>query len=372
MRSAFALKKYKLSVSLSGHRTVIEIRSIKYSSTSLNDQIMATFNGSKNASVNNFGDFYTHATIYKTVLIILSVLIALSNATVLLLYHINPRIRSTKNLLLASLALSDLCAGTVVIPITLRCFGEYSWNICIASSILFRLIAFSTILHILAIIFEKYISILHPFWVVQKKHLRVVSGCIWTGCCVVAILPLAWLHVGFPTDPAFVRKELVYFLVTFVAIFFIPFILIVFAQVRMFRAISRSFSFNESFSTFSESPVESFNLTSRQSPVKSESDSIKEQGSYRISSTHNRKVLTAFALMLGTFTVCWLTWYVGIFLSYVHPENFLNFSADVHQMIQVLVFLPSLINPLLYTYYKQDFRQALQAFLKITLKIFCY
>ncbi|XP_028398148.1 5-hydroxytryptamine receptor 1F-like [Dendronephthya gigantea] len=310
---------------------------------------------------------YSHPTIYKIVFIILSVLIALSNSTVLLLYHINPHIRSTKNLLLASLALSDLAAGTIVIPITLRCFGNSEWSICVASSTLFRFLAFSTILHILATIFEKYISILQPFWVVEKKHIRVTSGCIWAISSFVAIIPLVWLREGHSKDAEVVRKELVYFLVTFIGFFFIPFILIVFAQVRMFSAIHRSFTMLET------SPVESYNLTFQGSPLRHDNNFNVEQSSYRTSSTQqNRKVLTAFALMLGTFTVCWLTWYVGVFLSYVDKEKFRKFSANLKEMLQIIVFLPSLVNPLLYTYYKKDFRQALQALLKSVLKALCH
>jgi hypothetical protein len=271
---------------------------------------------------------------------------------------------------LASLALSDLCAGAVVIPITLQAFGEDVWNMRMASSILFRLIAFSTILHILAIIFEKYISILHPFFLVQKKHLRIVSGCIWFGSCAVAILPLVWLNAGDPADPEFVRKEVIYFLVTFLILFLIPFFLIVFAQVRMFRAISRSFCFNKNVSVSSKNDIESVNLTSVRSPLESESDSIKERGSYRISTIQNRKVLTAFALMLGTFTACWLTWYVAAFIAYVNPE--IQIPMEILEMFHFIVFMPPLINPLLYTYYKQDFRQALQALMKITLKTLCH
>ena len=324
-----------------------------------------------NASVtDDLGDLYTQATVYKVFFVILSVLISFSNATVLLLYHSNPYIRSTKNLLLASLALSDLCAGAVVIPITLQAFGEDVWNMRMASSILFRLIAFSTILHILAIIFEKYISILHPFFLVQKKHLRIVSGCIWFGSCAVAILPLVWLNAGDPADPEFVRKEVIYFLVTFLILFLIPFFLIVFAQVRMFRAISRSFCLNKNVSVSSKNDIESVNLTSVRSPLESESDSIKERGSYRISTIQNRKVLTAFALMLGTFTACWLTWYAAAFIAYVNPE--IQIPMEILEMFHFIVFMPPLINPLLYTYYKQDFRQALQALMKITLKTLCH
>lgn len=327
-------------------------------------------NGSGNASEGyRSNGLYTNALIYKTIFIILSGLIALSNGTVLLLYHINPRIRSIKNLLLASLALSDLSAGTVIIPVTLKCFGENEWDICLTSSTLFRFLAFSTILHILVIIFEKYISILHPFRVVEKAHLRVVSGCIWTASCVIAVLPLAWLTDRSSMNPEVVRKELIYFLVTFVFFFIAPFVLIVFAQVRMFRAISRSF---RQMDAASRTPVESIQLTALGNPITSQGGSTDVSGSYKTSSSHNRKVLTAFALMLGTFTLCWSTWYLGVLLSYVDRENFLNFSANLRGMFQILVFLPSLVNPLLYTYYKQDFRQALQALLKISLKTLCH
>lgn len=339
-------------------------------------------NGSENANTTViYNDAYTHAAIYEIVLIILSVLIGVSNATVLLLYYSNPRIRSTKNVLLASLALSDLCAGTTVIPITLKCFEEYTPNKCIASSILFRFIAFSTILHILGIILEKYVSILHPFCVVHKKHLRILSVCIWSVSFVVAALPLAWLDIGNQMDDEQVRKELVYFVVTFIGFFVTPFVLIVFAQIRMLKVISRSFKrfsltgrdhFEATSSPKNFSHVERFNLSSPNKPLRFQRDAANEpESQLRISSTHNRKVITAFALMLATFTVCWLTWYLGVFLSYVNGESFRTFSADLKQMFQVLVFLPSLINPLLYTYYKHDFRQALQGLLEILLKMFC-
>ena len=338
---------------------------------------MAAFrlaNQSGNLSLNDPGnEVYKHKIIYTTALITLSILIALSNATVLLLYHINPRIRSTKNLLLVSLALSDLSAGTVVIPVTFTCFGEHSWNICFASSILFRFLAFSTMLHILAIIFEKYVSILHPFCVVQKKHLRVLSGSIWSLSCLAAILPYVWLPDGQTMDPDHIKRELIYFLVTFVCFFFLPFLLIIYAQVRMFRTISRSFSFNENIPPFPRSPVENFELSSAvRSPLRPHSGSSRETASYRTSNIHNRKVLTAFALMLGTFTVCWLSWYIGIFLHYVDRQKFLDFSEDLGQMPQVIVFMPSLVNPLLYTYYKHDFRQAFQALVKTSLKTLCH
>ena len=331
-----------------------------------------TSNKTVNSS-NEFTELYSHSMIYTTSLVILSILIVLSNATILLLYLINSRIRSTKNFLLLSLAVSDLLAGLVILPINMSCFQHSKWNTCVASSILFRFLSFSTILHILTIIFEKYISILHPFCIVHKKHVRLISACLWTVSSSVAMIPMAWLPDGKTKNPGLVRKELVYFLVTFIGLFIVPLFLIVFAQVRMFTAISRSFTLVESPSMSRRRPVETitFPTLRRQSPTKIDNDSsIHESGSTR--AIHNKKVLTAFALMLGTFTVCWLAWYLGIVLYYVDKETFVTFSKNSKQTLQVLVFLPSLVNPMLYTYYKQDFRLALRALLKASIKTLCH
>lgn len=299
---------------------------------------------------------YSMNYIHNTVLITLSVLIVLSNLTVLVLYQLNSHLRSKKNFLLASFALSDLSAGLVVLPVTLMCFQcpACSTKMCLSSAILFRFLAISTILHILAITFEKYFSIIHPLHhlgAVQKKHIRLVTSCIWGTSIAVSLSPLTWLTAGFTPDV--IRKELIYFAVTFLLFFVLPLAFIIFAHLKMFKTISRSLHF---ISNIRETQLNSMkNPASSPTPVHELHYSSK-----------NKKALCAFILMLGTFVASWFTWYLGAIFFYLR----LPFSTDVWgKVLEVMLFLPFLINPMLYTYYKQDFRLALQSFFKRCIKI---
>ncbi|XP_046840296.1 5-hydroxytryptamine receptor 1B-like [Xenia sp. Carnegie-2017] len=313
-----------------------------------------------------------HAIIYKTAFILLSIGITVNNGIVLLLYQNNPRMQSTRNIFLASLAFSDLLAGIVVIPVTMNCYAVSDLNVCTASGVLFRLLAFSTILHILGIMYEKYMSIIHPFYLLEKKSLRFASGCIWSTSTIVALVPLLWLPFIPPKDPDIDKKDFLYFLIAFVVLFLAPLVAIFYAQVRMYQEISSSFNARLSQSS-NQTTNENAHLTSIDSESSKKSNTYKAQddGHVKMAIFQNRRVLKAFALMLGSFIMCWLVWYLGIFLHLKFPDISKRISNDTNHMLQLLVFLPPLTNPILYSYYKQDFRVALRSFLKRARKGAC-
>jgi hypothetical protein len=70
-----------------------------------------------------------------------------------------------------------------------------------------------------------------------------------------------------------------------------------------------------------------------------------------------RRAITIFALMLGIFTTCWLTWYLSIIN--VYTKVVLNMPERWYDFFDFLRFSTSFINPLLYTFLKHDFREAL-------------
>ena len=302
-------------------------------------------NGS-NHSINTNSSTYISAT-----LIALSTLIVLSNGTLLLLYLRKSNLRSKKNFLLASLALSDLFSGMVVLPVFVSCFQTPSdWNLCLSSAILFRFLAFSTVLHILAITFEKYLSIIDPLYhqgFVHRKHLRVTSGLIWGTSTGLSLVPMAWHFEG--NKEEIFRKDLIYFIATFIVCFILPLILMTFAHIRMFKTISKSFQL---ISGLRELP-----LGNSQSDGDGSTTGFDYSRRY---SSNTKKIITLITLMLGTFVVCWLTWYLGAFFFYLDVQS-LKLPPLLNNILLTLVFLPSLINPVLYTYYKQDFRNALKS-----------
>ena len=296
---------------------------------------------------------FSFSSSYTVLLIALSVVIVLSNATVLGLYFLNSSLRSKKNFLLASLAQSDLCAGFIVLPVTLRCFqNRGNVKVCLSSAILFRFFAISTVLHIFAITFERYLSIIYPFHYnggIRKKHLRFVSSCIWGVSLASSLSPLVWLVEG--NRETTVRNDLIYFKVIFLVFFILPLGLMIFAHISMFKTISHSSEF-----------IRKFKQSQLDCMGKINSSSTDRDISKRIL-TNTKKAVIAISLMLGTFVLSWMIWYVGIFLFYL-DVSFRNLDPNIKNIFHVVVFSPSLFNPMLYTYYKQDFSQALQSFLK--------
>lgn len=95
-------------------------------------------------------------------LIAIAVLVIISNMFAIVLFVTKKTLRKGGNLLLLSLAISDVATGLITIPLNIGCEFTYSLGLCMSSGILNRFLAISTVYHILAITFETYYAIPRP------------------------------------------------------------------------------------------------------------------------------------------------------------------------------------------------------------------
>ena len=289
------------------------------------------------------GSYFVPA--YDSSLIVLCVAIICVNALVLVLYGKRRQLRTKTNTLLASLATSDLLMGLCGVPLFIACNAFLDGDVCIAQGVVFRFIAVSTMFHILAITGERYICVLHPMQYINivtgKRILRVIA-CIWTISLFVAVIQLSWvLPFGYFSDNEIkFTASLAYNWVGLAVCFAIPFLAMVAFYTRMFITIHRQVQ----------------KIRRQRVNLDFATSSSNVRSSYR-----QLRALVTFALMLGFFAGSWITWYVSILQMYANVQFFPEVSMVIFDFLR---FGVSLINPLLYTFLKNDFRKALVSFLK--------
>ncbi|EDO46162.1 predicted protein [Nematostella vectensis] len=292
--------------------------------------------------------------VYDSCLIILAVLIIAINVLITVLFVRKRALRTKTNTLLVSLAISDLNLGFIGIPTSVACnaFVYYpsTQGLCITSAVIYRFIAVSTIFHIFAITIERYILVIYPFKymsMVRMARLRRVIAAIWTGSFFIAIIQLAWQDfTNFNSaDPIKVTCALVYNIFGIAICFVIPLCVMAFTYYRMFMVIRRQINQIKKQSLASESTGET-----HKAPLATE-----------------MRAITIFALMLGIFATCWSTWYLGLISEYIiHPDEEDYETYDRwFSVFDFLRFSVSFINPLLYTFMKLDFREALRSLIPI-------
>ena len=279
--------------------------------------------------------------------IVLAVLIIALNLCVILVVWTKPLLHKWQNYLLVSLAFSDLGTGLFGLPVALVCSLDISSRGCIFCSVSYtftKFISISTILHLLTVTYERFVFIVYPFYHerVSGKHIRfkLVLVAIWSISLTVAVVPFTWIDsekcVG---DEENAKHWLVYTATTLILFLVLPMILFIFAFVSMFL-VARS-HIHKLERLMARVPG-SENPTALNASLRKEA-----------------RVALIFGLMWIIFVICWGPYFAVNILDEMAkvetdlPETFVEAA-------NVLRFLTSLLNPLLYSFAKKDFCEALR------------
>ena len=275
----------------------------------------------------------------------IAVVIVLVNSVVFYLFAKRKRLRTPTNCLLLSLAVCDFMTGFIAIPLFVAVVVRVvkppaSVHFGFFIFIFNNALAISAAYHILAITLERYFSIMKPFVhrLLTKKSMFKVALVVWLVSAVISFLPYAWSSKR-RTDPVIYFKiqfGYVVFCLTFV--FLVPCILIVVSQFLMFKVISKR------------------------------GRCVMRDASSQRKARQDKKCLIIFALMAMIYLACWLPWFVlSLFFSLWFPRS--KETNDVlnnlSQVFGIFRFITSVVNPILYTFFKRDF---LEAFKLLVLK----
>ncbi|KAJ7391578.1 hypothetical protein OS493_017274 [Desmophyllum pertusum] len=262
--------------------------------------------------------------IVDALITILSVLVVLANVTICLLVITNKSLRTYTNGFLVSLAISDILLGGVLFPVILTIPDSP------ASGYLISVILLSGVANHCCITFDRFIAVCYPFsysYLIEKYFMKMLLTA-WVVAVAFSLLPLCW-----DTDQTLTIHE-VYIFVEIVGFIFLPYLLIIIAYCLIFKKL------REHFKLLKETAV---SITRREQARRLSSEA---------------KVAKVCLILIATFALCWLPIiYMTSAMAVGRPEIVPLVLLTVSKFT---LAMSSLINPLLYSFKKEDFRSAMK------------
>ena len=286
---------------------------------------------------------------FDTFPLLLAVLITTVNTSVIVLYARKRTLRSVTNSFLVSLAVSDLLAGLVGIPLYIGCSVTMDELLCSPVYLVWRFVSISSVLHLLLISTDRYIAIRYAMRyeaIVTRKVFFALTCVAWISAAFVSVIQLTWLG-GISAEQedeelseVEVKAEVIYDLCVLAIFFVAPLIAMTYIYVRIFITVR-----------YHERQIRRL-----QRPSDSEYVSETKQDSSRGA---QRKTATVFLAMLLVFIACWFPYFI---LNLI--KSLAEYLAELPVWVEYVFFyyarfMTSLTNPVLYILGKRDFREAL-------------
>lgn len=263
----------------------------------------------------------------------------LSNSFVLFLIAKHEFLRTETNLCLAGLACSDLLAGLLTIPLVVSCSVKYRFAVCLAMELTQRFIAVSTILHLLIVACERYLRICKPLSF-QTTHItgRVLGflAGVWCISLAMSLVQLTWIIPAQKkaTSHELDRTEIIYDLVWFLVFVLVPLLTIIVLYCRILIVLKKQLK----------------NISKQFEQVKRKQHFSKTK--------RERRATFVYGAMLIIFAVVWFS-YIFTALEEDFGNKFV-IPTELVTFLAILRYSASVINPVLYTFLKEDFKKAIR------------
>jgi len=277
-----------------------------------------------------------YLTPYNVVVLVLAFLIILAN---ILLIHIilkSPALRSQRfNLIMISLACTDLLVGILTPFNTLR-IGRWTFghHICMLVTSMVVILLSASIFNFVAVNIDRLVAIKMPLRYNEMKDRRWMVKVVIFACWVLALVPAVPMWTSFDTRTA--RNDGTCYLCSFpynstewvwwssATVFIIPTVLILIIWLTILHHF-----YNDNVSTDDE----------------------------KLSSTRKSRERRV-TFVMGTITLAFLIciWPYGVVFM---KGGFLEKKKDILQKVVTLMYLNSLINPVLYILINKQVREAL-------------
>ncbi|KAL2098781.1 hypothetical protein ACEWY4_005261 [Coilia grayii] len=328
-------------------------------------------------------------------LIALTLATALLNCTVILAICTTRKLHLPANYLICSLAVTDLLVATLVMPLSILYIATETWMlgyvVCEAWLSMDMTCCTCSILHLCAIAVDRHWSITSALEYTCRRTPQITAvmvTIVWTLSILISVPPLFWRINRCATQCTIEHDHVTYTIYSTFGAFYIPMALILILYCRIFVAAKtlyqrRSGATNicsngenhEHYPTVQFSCVSQMSMPNPGKPVELVGnkdmdipcpnalqrtlEDDKERS--HLYSIRERRAAQTLGLILGAFVLCWLPFFVkelmagfGILQPTQHVSNFLTW----------LGYANSLINPLLYTSFNEDFKQAFKKLLQ--------
>jgi len=319
---------------------------------------------------------FHHHLIFKifsaTIMVVIIIAALVGNLLVLYAFFSYHRLRSNvTNYYIASLALSDLLTATLVVPIELDQFIKNGvWThgevICQIWTTMYLLSAPGSIINLCAVTLDRFIVLRVPLRyteIMTPRRAMIVIMLLWTYALVTACLPVfGWRDHSFEHFVIDVPNgKSCYFVISSnyvilinIANFLIPMIFMAICWSLIYqiarrhqqrvKKLARSMSINETTMSLTMNGV---------------GGSTSEGQHTKKSIRKHLKGSKYIAIIVGLFFLCWLPYtLLSLIVSICGPQCFLGTPQEVSNILLVMGYLNSALNPYLYPFHDRQFKEA--------------
>ncbi|XP_059908564.1 5-hydroxytryptamine receptor 1D [Gadus macrocephalus] len=339
----------------------------------------------------------------SALLALLTLATVLSNAFVIATIYLTRKLHTPANFLIGSLAVTDLLVSILVMPISIVYTVSKTWalgqilcDIWLSSDITF---CTASILHLCVIALDRYWAITRALEYSQQRTMRraaVMVAVVWVISICISIPPLFWRQAKAHeelTECMVNTDQISYTLYSTFGAFYVPTVLLIILYGRIYVAArsrilkapaSRAKRFTtaqliqtsagSSLCSISSASIQEAHLRSAASaaagvgasPSGTNSVKVKLADNLlerkRLCAARERKATKTLGVILGAFIVCWLPFFVGTLVLAVCTQCW--FHPLLFDVFTWLGYLNSLINPVIYTMFNDDFQQAFHKLMK--------
>ncbi|XP_067888975.1 high-affinity lysophosphatidic acid receptor [Heterodontus francisci] len=293
----------------------------------------------------------------------------LGNAIVCLIVYQKPAMRSAINLLLATLAFSDIMLSLMCMPFTTVTIITVEWifgsYFCRISAMLYWFFVLEGVAILLIISVDRYLIIVQRQDKLNPHRAKIMIVISWAvSFCISFPSLIGWTVVQVPTRaPQCVLgytetgADRIYAVLLLVTIFFVPFSVMLYSYLCILNTVRRNaVRIHNHADSLCLSQVSKLGLMGLQRPHQ-----INVDMSFK-----TRAFTTILILFIG-FSFCWLPYTVYSLLS-VFSENFYRSQSFYTVSIWVLwlTYLKSVFNPIIYCWRIKKFRESCMEFMPKT------
>ncbi|XP_069139154.1 probable G-protein coupled receptor No18 [Argopecten irradians] len=341
------------------------------------------------------------------VLVLLTTGTIIGNSLVCIAVGIVKRLQTPSNLLILSLAVSDLLVAICVMPFNAAYEVMSYWSlgevVCDLFTSLDVILCTASILNLCMISVDRYLVITRPFKYAMKRTPRrmgIMIACVWGGSVIISIPPLLGWKTERPPWHCLISQEIGYQIYATLGAFYVPLTVMLFVYFRIWKVSSRLMkSENKSKLGSIDKGNDQIYLPSKKS---SKSSGISENtivgngnlknGNYdgddpsmemlgntvkasngkrrftlrsfltknsRVaSSSKEAKATKTLGVIMGGFVACWLPFFI---LAVIRPfcgaqEQYCSIPPWLGSVFVWLGYFNSFLNPLIYARFNREFR----------------
>ena len=327
----------------------------------------------------------------------------IGNSLVCIAVAIVKRLQTPSNLLIVSLALSDLLVAALVMPLAAMYEVVRYWplddTVCDIFTSLDVIMCTASILNLCMISVDRYFVITRPFKYAIKRTPRrmflMIIG-VWVSSVGISVPPMFGWKVPNPPNECMISNEIGYQIYATLGAFYIPLTTMIVIYFRIWLVSSRIAKKERNSKVGSiDKGTEHFNLSTKSSRSSGASDHLhipngslnnglnekepdastemlskklavpkrrftlkslisRTSKSSVSSSSHERKATKTLGVIMGGFTLCWLPFFIlAVIRPLVDPEAIPRWLSSIFLW---LGYFNSFLNPVIYARFNRDFR----------------